>query len=150
MNRLTRRTGMVLIGMTAALTAGAARSDDRKEGVPARAEKGMVYIPGGKCRLGIRPEQQERIARAYGANAIHLAAPPERVVDLPPYYKDDLPVTHETCFQTAAAPNFRDHDGHRTLLTTEQGFRPVTAIRHPVNPRLWCQEFVLADQARLQ
>jgi hypothetical protein len=51
----------------------------------------------------------------------------------------------ETCFQTLWAPNFRDQDGTRTListdLSTDQGVRQLTEVRHRVWERLWAQDY---------
>jgi formylglycine-generating enzyme required for sulfatase activity len=60
--------------------------------------------------------------------------------------RQDLPTTTETCFPTLAAPLFRDHDGTRTLLMTSQGFKPITELRRPPNPRLMIQDFLLRKE----
>ena len=47
----------------------------------------------------------------------------------------------EMCFQTLWAPNFRDHDGIRTVISTDQGLKPITEVKHRVWERLWLQDF---------
>src|SRR5262249_25143199 len=49
--------------------------------------------------------------------------------------------THEMCFQTLWAPNFRDHDGSRTFISTDRGLRPLPAVNHQVWERSFCQDF---------
>ena len=54
-------------------------------------------------------------------------------VDLDFYVKNigekDLPSSTETCFQNLGAPNFRDHEGSRTVLLTGLGIRSIRKFR---------------------
>ena len=54
-----------------------------------------------------------------------------------------IPGSQEMCLSTLGTPNFRDHDGVRTFLSTEKGMLPMTAIWHHVNDRIYCQNFML-------
>jgi hypothetical protein len=46
----------------------------------------------------------------------------------------------EACFSSLSAPDFRDHEGSRTLVMTDHGFQPMTKIQRHVNPRLLLQD----------
>ena len=63
------------------------------------------------------------------------------VYDLKNASHQEISRGQETCFQTLWAPNFRDHDGTRTLISTDQGLKPITEIRRRVWERLWTQDF---------
>ena len=56
----------------------------------------------------------------------------------------EMPV--EVCFQPLGAPNFRDHDGSRTYMLTDQGFKRTNEINHQVMERLWCQNYTLDEK----
>ena len=53
----------------------------------------------------------------------------------------ELPSTFQFCFQPTGAPHFRDHDGHRTFVMTDQGFIPVKKLWTPLSDRNWLQDF---------
>jgi len=55
------------------------------------------------------------------------------------------PGYQEMCFIPLAAPNFLDHDGTRTFMSTNEGMKPMTQIAHHINPRLWCQNYQFGD-----
>jgi len=40
-------------------------------------------------------------------------------------------ITPASCFNSLNAPNFRDHQGDRTLLLTDQGFVPINTLPRP-------------------
>jgi formylglycine-generating enzyme required for sulfatase activity len=46
-----------------------------------------------------------------------------------------IPRATETCFQSLSAPNFRDHEGTRTMVMTAGGFKPMTQLRGQANLR---------------
>lgn len=54
--------------------------------------------------------------------------------------------THEMCFQAHGAPNFRDHDGVRTFVATDQGFKPMVQARHNIDERQWLQDYAPLDK----
>jgi len=56
-----------------------------------------------------------------------------------------MPISQDLCFQSLNAPCFRDHDGNRTFIMTDQGFRRITQVDHSKRPRLWFQPFVLPE-----
>ena len=47
----------------------------------------------------------------------------------------------ETCFQSLNAPNFRDHEGTRTMVMTTAGFKPMTQLRGQANRRRLISQF---------
>ncbi len=55
----------------------------------------------------------------------------------------DYHTTMEICFQPLWAPNFRDHDGLRTYMLTDEGFRSTSQIEHRVMERFWCQQYLV-------
>jgi formylglycine-generating enzyme required for sulfatase activity len=55
----------------------------------------------------------------------------------------DHHTTMEICFQPLWAPNFRDHDGSRTYMLTDKGFRSTNQINHRVMERFWCQQYLV-------
>lgn len=55
----------------------------------------------------------------------------------------DCHTTMEICFQPLWAPNFRDHDGLRTYMLTDEGFRSTSQIKHRVMERFWCQQYLV-------
>jgi hypothetical protein len=52
-----------------------------------------------------------------------------------------IPRATETCFQCLYAPNFRDHEGTRTMVMTSGGFKPMTQLRGQANLRRLIYEF---------
>ena len=55
-------------------------------------------------------------------------------------------LAQEMCFPALGAPNFRDHDGTRTFIMTDDGFKRMTEVRLNTVDRLWCQDYPLAEQ----
>ncbi len=51
--------------------------------------------------------------------------------------------SQEMCLSLAGAPNFRDHDGVRTLISTDRGLKSMEEIWHHVNDRIYCQNHML-------
>ena len=58
-------------------------------------------------------------------------------------------LAYELCFQPTYAPHFRDHDGTRTWLKTEQGFVRRIELWHHVNRRMWLQQWQVGESGRL-
>jgi formylglycine-generating enzyme required for sulfatase activity len=52
-----------------------------------------------------------------------------------------IPRATETCFQSLSAPNFRDHEGTRTMVMTAAGFKPMTQLRGQANLRRLISQF---------
>lgn len=52
-----------------------------------------------------------------------------------------IPTATETCVQSLAAPNFRDHEGTRTMVMTASGFKPMTQLRGDANLRRLITQF---------
>jgi len=59
----------------------------------------------------------------------------------------EMPSATETCFVSLAAPNFRDHEGTRTFVSTSEGFKPIAEVRRPMIPRWLIGDFVFGPDA---
>ncbi len=57
-----------------------------------------------------------------------------------------IPGSQEMCLSALGAPNFRDHDGARTFLSTEDGLKSMSQIWHYVNDRIYCQNHMLPSK----
>ena len=51
----------------------------------------------------------------------------------------------ELCFNSLFAPNFRDHDGTRTFVSTSNGLMPRAALWHHVKDRLWLEGYDVGE-----
>ena len=60
----------------------------------------------------------------------------------------ELPSSVEMCLSILGAPNFRDHDGARTYILTDQGFKRRAELPQQVLQRLWCQDFTIDEVSR--
>jgi hypothetical protein len=53
--------------------------------------------------------------------------------------------TVEMCLTLLFAPNFRDHDGDRTYILTDEGFKRRNNVHNVPFFRLWCQDFTVDE-----
>ena len=81
--------------------------------------------------------QEPTTVKARLEISVHLQGHPDST-DLVYHFKnvgsESRKADVSSCFQSMYAPSFRDHEGARTLILTEHGFQPVTALpRKPLN-----------------
>jgi serine/threonine-protein kinase len=56
--------------------------------------------------------------------------------------------TVEMCMSLLNAPSFRDHDGERTFMLTDHGFKKRNEVPNVPFERLWCQDFTVNELTR--